>query len=309
MFDVNATTYTNLSVRNSEFWSGQNNLTGTTNTTSTLVNNLFYRSSITAAATNLTSVLAFTNNMVFGTTITLLQPSNSVWSAYNNDFDSCVITNSTLTNGYNAYLNNSGRLNPTNAHDVVQGTTLSYQTGPLGTFYQPTNSPLINSGNTNASLLGLYHFTTLTNEVKETNSIVDIGYHYVAVDTNGIPDDTDGDGLADYFEDANGDGSYDTGDPSNWQAFSTDGTGMSDGWEIGYFGHITVDPNGDPDGDGLPNLQEYLLGTNPTIDDSTVSGSRLNYIYDAGGWLNSVLGAHSGTVGPDSEGNIQTVSQ
>ena len=309
LLDANATTYTNLSVRNSEFWGGQNNLTGTNNTTATLVNNLFYRSSITAAATNLTSVLAFTNNMVFGTAITLLQPSNSVWSAYNNDFDSCTITNSTLTNGYNAYLNNSGRLNPTNAHDVVQGTTLSYQTGPLGTFYQPTNSALINAGNTNASLLGLYHFTTLTNEVKETNSIVDIGYHYVAVDTNGIPDDTDGDGLADYFEDANGNGSYDTGDPSNWQAFSTDGTGMSDGWELKYFGHTGIDPNGDPDGDGLPNLQEYLLGTNPIIDDSTVSGSRLNYIYDAGGWLNSVSGTHSGSVSPDSEGNIQTVSQ
>jgi archaellum component FlaF (FlaF/FlaG flagellin family) len=309
LFDAATTTYTNLTVRNSEFWGGQNYLTGTTNTTATLVNNLFYRSSIMAAATNVTSVLAFTNNLVFGTTVTILQPSNSVWFAFNNDFDSCTITNSTLTNGYNAYLNYSARLSPTNSHDVVQSNTLSYQTGPLGTFYQPTNSPLINAGNTNANLVGLYHFTTQTNEVKETNSIVDIGYHYVAVDTNGIPDDTDGDGLADYFEDANGDGVYDTGDPSNWQVFSTDGTGMSDGWEIGYFGHVGVDPNGDPDGDGLSNLQEYLLGTNPTIDDSTLSGSRLNYIYDAGGWLNSVSGARNGSVSPDSEGNIQTVSQ
>ena len=241
--------------------------------------------------------------------VNLLQPSNSVWYAFNNAFDSCTITNCTLTNGYNAYLNYTGRLNPTNVNDVVQSNTLSYQSGPLGSFYQPANSALIDKGNTNASLLGLYHFTTQTNQVKETNSIVDIGLHYVATDPFGNPIDTDGDGIPDYLEDANGNGIYDAGDSSNWQLFSTDGTGMSDGWEIKYFGHIGIDPNADPDGDGLNNLQEFQGGTNPNVDDSTVAGSRVNYIYDAGGWLNQISGIKSGTVSPDSEGNIQTVSQ
>jgi hypothetical protein len=35
---------------------------------------------------------------------------------------------------------------------------------------------------------------------------VDIGYHYVATDTNGIPLDSNGDGIPDYIEDANGNG-------------------------------------------------------------------------------------------------------
>ena len=61
-------------------------------------------------------------------------------------------------------------------------------------------------------ILGLYHFTTQTNQVKETNSIVDIGYHYVAVNAYGQPVDSNGDGIPDYLEDANGDGLFDVGD-------------------------------------------------------------------------------------------------
>jgi Regulator of chromosome condensation (RCC1) repeat/Bacterial TSP3 repeat len=92
----------------------------------------------------------------------------------------------------------------------------------------PANSALINAGSTTADLVGLYHFTTQTNQMKETNSPVDIGYHYVAVDGNGNPVDTDGDGIPDYIEDANGNGSYDAGDLSNFNSADTDGDGPSD---------------------------------------------------------------------------------
>ena len=61
-------------------------------------------------------------------------------------------------------------------------------------------------------MLGLYHFTTTTNKWKETNSIVDIGFHYIALDANGLPVDTDGDGWPDYWEDANGNGALDSGE-------------------------------------------------------------------------------------------------
>jgi len=46
----------------------------------------------------------------------------------------------------------------------------------------------------------------LTNQVPETNSIVDIGYHYVATDTHGNPLDSNGNGTPDYLEDVNGNG-------------------------------------------------------------------------------------------------------
>jgi hypothetical protein len=43
-----------------------------------------------------------------------------------------------------------------------------------------------------------------------------------------------------------------------------DTNALADDWEMQYFGHTGVDPNADPDGDGLTNLQEFQLGTDPT---------------------------------------------
>ncbi len=34
-------------------------------------------------------------------------------------------------------------------------------------------------------------------------------------------------------------------------------------WELRYFGRLGVDPQADPDGDGMPNLDEMLAGTSP----------------------------------------------
>lgn len=45
-----------------------------------------------------------------------------------------------------------------------------------------------------------------------------------------------------------------------------DNDGLPDCWEIAWFGSIyTYGANSDPDGDGLTNLQEFLLGTDPTV--------------------------------------------
>jgi len=180
--------------------------------TVTLMNNLFYYSVIANFATNLSSTITLSNNLVFGTTVNLPQPSSPVWQAFNNDFDTCTITTSTLTNGYNAYLNCNGRLYPTNAFDIVSASSLAYQSGTLGNFYQPTNSPLIHKGSTNANLVGLYHYTVTTNQVVEGTNTVCIGFHYAATDANGDPLDTNGDGIPDYLEDANGNGRVDTGE-------------------------------------------------------------------------------------------------
>ena len=48
-----------------------------------------------------------------------------------------------------------------------------------------------------ADQVGLYHFTTQTNQVLEGTSVVDIGYHYVATDLHGNPLDSNGDGIPD----------------------------------------------------------------------------------------------------------------
>ena len=49
-----------------------------------------------------------------------------------------------------------------------------------------------------------------------------------------------------------------------------DGNGINDDWEVQYFGHIGIDPNADPDGDGFSNLQEFLAGTDPTDANSVL---------------------------------------
>jgi hypothetical protein len=110
-------------------------------------------------------------------------------------------------NGFTAGTTNSlgGSANQT-------GFAPGYQVGPLGNYYLPTNSPLIHTGNTLASTLGLYHYTITTNEVVEGTNTVSIGYHCVATDAYGNPLDTNGDGIPDYLEDANGNGLVDSGE-------------------------------------------------------------------------------------------------
>jgi hypothetical protein len=47
----------------------------------------------------------------------------------------------------------------------------------------------------------------------------------------------------------------------------------SDEWRMNFFGSLTnaaAQDNADPDGDGMPNWQEYLAGTNPTNALSTL---------------------------------------
>jgi len=120
---------------------------------------------------------------------------------------------------YNAFRSGQPRFPIGGANDVVV-TNFDWQSGPLGDYYLPTTGTnlarLINAGSTTADTVGLYHYTTTTNQVKETNSPVDIGYHYLAVDGDGEPIDTDGDDIPDYLEDANGNGAVDSGE-TDWE--------------------------------------------------------------------------------------------
>lgn len=108
--------------------------------------------------------------------------------------------------------------------------------------------------------------------------------------TDPTKNDTDGDGLADDLEveygtspvkaDTDGDGLSDPverrGGTSATNA-DTDGDGLSDGWEVEHGLSATSSAGvsgafGDPDGDGLTNLEEYGLGVDPRNPDTDGDG-------------------------------------
>ncbi len=211
--------YSNLWVQDCQFWNGWNYLEVATNSAAVLKNNLFERSSLDAYATA-RATLTLSNNLVRNTEVMLLNLDGAnLWRIHDNAFDHCDVSSlwMPLTNSHNAYISCSGRLQPTNVNDVVL-TNFSYVTGPLGDFYQASTN-LQNAGSvTDAGLAGLYHYTTLTNQTKEADSRLDIGFHYVAaMDNSGEPMDTDHGGVPDYLEDANSNGTVNTNE-TEWRA-------------------------------------------------------------------------------------------
>lgn len=153
----------------------------------------------------------------------------SFWQAQNTSFDGTGFywsdyysgTSYTLFNN-NAYNTNNlswqtypeyggvpfaGNLEVIGPNDITNIDGYNWQSSWFGNFYLPPSSPLINAGSTTADQLGLYHFTTQTNQIPETNSTVDIGYHYVATDPYGNLLDSNGNGIPDYLEDSAGNGS------------------------------------------------------------------------------------------------------
>jgi len=63
---------------------------------------------------------------------------------------------------------------------------------------------------------------------------------------------------------------------SSFIALDADGNGLRDAWEIQYFGKVGNDPTADADWDGLTNLQEQTVGTNP-VDPASVTQKRIAY--------------------------------
>jgi hypothetical protein len=169
------------------------------------------------------------NNTFFGGVFDSF-PSVTNNLVYDNLFDGTALTNAFsgvgYIGGFNAYVTNQSRLSPATPTDVILPSSPAYQSGPLGSHYQLTSSALFNADtNTTPAQVGLFHYTTITNlvggyEIKETNSWLDIGLHYVATDANRNPIDTDGDGTPDYIEDANGNGIVDSGEIS-WLIYNS----------------------------------------------------------------------------------------
>ena len=185
----------------------------------TYTNNLFDRC-IWESSSASGVFAAFYNNLFRGGSCMFNSTNAAVpWYVQDNLFDQVNLSGSATGTNYIISSNNGFTAGTTNLLGGTNNKTnlmADYQAGPLGNYYYPTNgtnlATLIHAGSTNASALGLYHYTITTNEAIEGTNTVSIGFHYVAVDTNGIPFSTPGDGIPDYLADANGNGLDDSGE-------------------------------------------------------------------------------------------------
>ncbi|WP_035613148.1 hypothetical protein [Haloferula sp. BvORR071] len=94
-------------------------------------------------------------------------------------------------------------------------------------------------------------------------------------------------------------------DPTAVANPDTDGDGLKDDWETFYFGNLAQtasDGATNGDNDGLTNLQEQTLGTNPTVADT--DGDGINDGPEDSGSANTAYGnARTSPTNPDSDGD------
>ncbi len=212
-----------VNARNCEFYSGG---VGAYDASINLTNCLLVNGGVGIFLNYGANNLSMENCTVFRGSVRGNDTEYSPWpvSIVNCAFDSTIfyLSASGNTNGYytdyNSFLVGSNTTPYLGGHEVPVSGSYNWQSSWFGSYYLPWDSPLIQKGSTTADQVGLYHFTTQTDQTPETNAIVDIGYHYVATDNSGIPLDTNGDGIPDYLEDANGNGLVDSGEIA-WNVF------------------------------------------------------------------------------------------
>jgi probable HAF family extracellular repeat protein len=83
----------------------------------------------------------------------------------------------------------------------------------------------------------------------------------------------------------------------------TDLNGLADEWEIAHFGAIGVDPNADADGDGLTNLQEFRLGTDPLANNDS-DGDGMPDAWELQFGLNPAVNDAAGDLDGDGVDNL-----
>lgn len=219
---------------------------------------------------------AYNNLLHNGYLVIASQTSSSGnWMFEDNLFDKVIFSQDTATpldydyNGYwpltEAELQSSGGTNQfqttttgdgftDGGHEQVLNSPPPYASGPFGNYYMSTLTPLYQAGSRTAGAAGMAQYTTFTNETKDVASQpVNIGLHYVAA-TNNVPLDSDGDGIPDYVEDANGNGVVDPGETDPYNPM-TDGV-TNDIYNIAYL-------STDLSGDGLVGRVKAALGINP----------------------------------------------
>ncbi len=174
---------------------------------------------------------------------------------------------------------------------VTEGASVtlngSYSTDPGGSIasyaWQQTDGltvQLLNAGTQKASFLapniGMAGETlTFRLTVTDNSGLQDIDTCVVTV-TKAEVQDTDGDGVpddqdafpydAEEYLDTDGDGQGNNADMDD------DNDGLPDEWELAYgLNPLINDAAGDPDGDGISNINEYNLGTAPNHYEGNLS--------------------------------------
>ena len=194
--------------------------------------------------------LTLFNNLFSGGVFSCHYNDPSVaWTIRDNFFDRVTVS---AGGSYNTANSNNGyhlaTALPGGSANRTVTVTPNYQTGSLGQFYYPATGSagtityeLTDRGSRTVSTARLFHHTTRTAQSSKDTSTVDIGFHYAATGSGGAPTDVDNDGLADWIEDVNGDGST-TGETFRFN-------------------------NADSNGNGLGDLQEYELQWNVLVND------------------------------------------
>ncbi|MEE9506561.1 MAG: kelch repeat-containing protein, partial [Thermoplasmata archaeon] len=148
-----------------------------------------------------------------------------------------------------------------NDYHEYMGTLTGYSTNPA---VEDTDGDGLWDGNDTNVQGGGYKFGFYSSEV--ITGEAEYG-------TNPTDTDTDDDGLWDgeTIGDHPGEMDYDT----NATLWDTDGDSAPDGWEAQYYPSLDPtnhDGQNDTDSDNLTNVQEYITGTNPTVNDTDYDG-------------------------------------
>jgi len=171
-------------------------------------------------------ILTAWNNLFYNCDMWLAPVSGANWLFIDNIFDNAGLHgNGPAVNTHNAYINMTNRLAPSAPTSTDPNlASLNYASGPLGAFYLPSDGTaalLSGTGSRTAGAAALYHFTSFTSNVKEATGQVNIGPAYLAL-CNGVPCDSNGDGIPDFIADRNGNGVEDQNEIP-WTSANTGG--------------------------------------------------------------------------------------
>ena len=257
-----------------------------------LTNNLFENCNLSIVGTAQTHFDAFNNT--FTNSHIVLNGGSFSWNLRDNLFLSCYLgVSPPIGNSHNGYYLTYPLASSGPNHTLTAQP--NYASGPFGKrYYTEGSNPLHNGGSRSPTAAGLFHHTTRTTQQKEGSKAaglnVDVGFHYVAANNaNNLPIDSDGEGLADYYEDRNGNNVHEPPETS-WVDDDTDSDSLSDAAEPFVTGTDPNDPDTsgsgfadgyqDDDADGWANVDEVRNGTNPLNPDNTRSPDNLHAVFN-----------------------------